>query len=155
MHTQKSTRIHFSLSDWAWRFCLLDKQGHGRQTTRQQFRAMAQTAANRFETTAAGSLLRYVHTLQSNLRGCPRWQGLRWCVSIWIRNVRPESRERAVKFFARQGVVFSFKTYTHTHTHIQITRGVSVPLSVARERHPWITCTVGKTHYHAQRTESK
>ena len=48
----------------------------------------------------------------------------------------PESKERAVEILAWQGIVISFCTYTHTHTNIQITRGVSVALSVAQERHP-------------------
>ena len=60
--THTSTRIHFSLSDWTWHFCLVDKQGHGRQTTPQQFRAMdGETASH-----SVGSLLRCVHTLQNN-----------------------------------------------------------------------------------------
>ena len=63
------------------------------------------------------------------------------CVLIWIRKVKPESRKRAVKFFALQGVVLSFTTYTQTHTNIQITRGVRVHLGVAQERHHCVTCT--------------
>jgi len=67
----------------------------------------------------------------------PRKAGLARCSSMWIRTGKPKSRERAVKFYAWQGVVFSFSTYTHTHTHIQITRGVRV----AKNRHHWSTCT--------------
>ena len=76
-----------------------------------------------------------IHTLQHDLRGSPRRQGLFQFASIYIRTVRPESRERAVELFARQGVVISFTTHTHTHSNIQITLGVRVTLSVAQERH--------------------
>jgi len=59
--------------------------------------------------------------------------------SIWIRT--PKSRERAVEFFAWQGVVILLTTHTHKHSNMQITRGVRVPLIVAQERHHWNTCT--------------
>ena len=78
---------------------------------------MAQTEANRADTTTVGSLLRYVQTVQNDLRGRPRRQDLLWCASIRIRTVKPESRERAVEFLALQGVVISLP-YIYTYTQI-------------------------------------
>jgi len=90
-HTHTYTRIHFSLSCWAWRFCLVDKQGHGQETTRQQFQGMVQTAVGRSEATDDGSLPRCVHSLQRGLRGRSRRKSLLRCASIWIQKVRPKS----------------------------------------------------------------
>ena len=110
-----SLSLHFSLSDWAWRFCWVDEQGHGRQTTLQQFWAMSRTAANRPEATAVGSLLWCVHTLPNDLRGRPRARLALMCVDL--KSKQSERRECAVELSARQGVVFSAHTHKHTHTH--------------------------------------
>jgi len=77
------------------------------------------------------------------------------CASIWSRKVRPELRERAVEFSARQGVVFSFSSYIHTQTYKS--PDVSQCLWMLRESNTieWRVNTVRKTNYHAQRTKSR
>ena len=64
-HVYTYTRTHFFLSGWAWCFCLVDQQEHGRQTMRQHFRGMAQTAIGRSHATVVRSLLRCHGTLAS------------------------------------------------------------------------------------------
>ena len=103
----------------AWRIRLADMAGYCRGTKRRNFRSVAQTKANRSEATTVGSLLQCVHALQIELPGRPRRQDLHWCASILIQPgwLRPESRERAVQFLARQGIAIPFTTYTHTLKH--------------------------------------
>jgi len=90
-----------------------------RQTKRREFRPVAQTEANFCEATTVKSLLWCVRTPQNELRGCPQRQVFLQCASfrIWPRWVRPESRERAVKNFPRQGVVIPLTTFTYTLKH--------------------------------------
>jgi len=127
----------------AWRIRLADTRGYSRKTKRCEFRPVALTETNRSEVTFVGSLLRYVHTLQIKLRGCPRRQALRRCASIQIRPgwLRSESRECGMQFFCE---TWNSDPIHHVHTHIQthVSPWVSEsPLSVVQERHYWGTCT--------------
>jgi len=104
----------------AWRIRLADTRGYSRKTKRCEFRPVALTETNRSEVTFVGNLLRYVHTLQIKLRGCPRRQALRRCASIQIRqdDWGPSRGSAECNFFVRHGIVIPFTTYTHTFKHM-------------------------------------
>ena len=84
-----------------------------------------------------------------DLRGRLRRQSFLRCASIWIRKVRPESREHAVEFVAWQGVMLLFCTYTHTEVIWRLyASAISPLLSLSLSLSLTLTHTYIQTYTH-------